>query len=173
MNDITSPLRALPMRMPRFQPGFAVALDSESAAYSVSLRSIHNPLTPAELLPLPEELAVLIEDLEPHVAAVGDEETAARIEGETVRRAELAGRGAELAPRLDELSVFRELVDPRHGARRRVRILAAMALGDEDVAVRCRRDVIRLGQAGRAGLPATPALPSRISTFPSGLNLMT
>src|SRR5256885_1952142 len=59
----------------------------------------------AEILRLGEELAVEIEELEPDVAAIGDEEPAARVDGEAVRRAELAGSRAELSPALDEFAV--------------------------------------------------------------------
>ena len=47
-----------------------------------------------------------------------------------------------------------------------------MALGDEDVAVRRDEHVVRLDRRTRARA-APPALPSVISTLPSGLNLMT
>src|SRR5262249_48662326 len=49
---------------------------------------------PAELLPLGEELAVLVEDLEAAIGAVGDEQTAGRIEREPVRYVEFAGAAA-------------------------------------------------------------------------------
>ena len=104
------------------------------------------PADPAEVFGLGQELPVLIEDLQPHVAAVGDEQAAARIEREAVRRLELAGRGPELAPRLDELAVLRDLRDARDGVGRGVRVLAAVSLRDEDVAVRGDDDVVRLGE---------------------------
>src|SRR5215471_19657010 len=65
----------------------------------------------AELLPLGDELAVLVEDLQAVVLAVGDEESACLIHGEAVRRLELAGGGALAAPGGDELALFGELHD--------------------------------------------------------------
>src|SRR6266849_2898207 len=91
---------------------------------------------PAELLPLGEELAVLVEDLEAAVGAVGDEQTAGGIEREPMRHIEFAGCGAFLAPRLDELAVSGELDDAGIG-------LVAVAVGDEDIAVRRYRHVRR------------------------------
>src|SRR5262249_37145669 len=79
---------------------------------------------PAELFPLGEELAVLVEDLEAAVGAVGDEQTAGGIECEPVRHIEFAGSGAFLAPRLDELAVGGELDDAGVG-------LVAVAVGHE------------------------------------------
>src|SRR5690349_9388128 len=87
------------------------------------------PADAAERFGLFEELAFQIEELQADVAAIGDEEPAARVDREAVRRAELAGPGPELAPRLDELSVLRELRDPRDGVGRGVRVLAAVAFG--------------------------------------------
>src|SRR5207245_6576320 len=86
---------------------------------------------PAVLLPLFDEGAVLIEDLNPVVIAIADEQTAARIHREAVRLIELAGPGAKLAPFLDELAGLVELEDPV--------VAGAVALRDEDVAV-CRGD---------------------------------
>src|SRR5467141_6097 len=57
---------------------------------------------PADLLPLGEELAILIEDLDAAVETVGDEHAAGGIEGDPMRPVELALRLALLAPGLDE-----------------------------------------------------------------------
>ena len=92
---------------------------------------------PAELSPLRQEHPVLVEDLNPAVPAVGDKQPAVRVHREIVWRVELTRAGPLLSPRLDELPVFREL----HDARVR---LAAVAVGDEDVAVRSDQDVGRL-----------------------------
>src|SRR6185295_13021441 len=103
---------------------------------------------PAELPPLLEELAVLIEDLNAAVAAIADEQTSARIERERVRHVELPRARAGRAELLDELAV---LVELEHAAA------AAVSLSDEDVAVRCECDVVRLievlGVARAAGSP--------------------
>src|SRR6185503_3906859 len=61
-----------------------------------------------------------------------------------MRRAEFAGPRAELAPLLDELAIARELHDPRIGVGARTRELAAVSVRDEDVAIGCRDDVVRL-----------------------------
>ena len=61
---------------------------------------------PAELTPFVEELAVLIEDLDPVVLAVADEQPAARIHRDRVRLADLAAAGALPAPLLDVLAVL-------------------------------------------------------------------
>src|SRR5882672_10219426 len=88
-----------------------------------------DPARPAELTPLGEELAVLIEDLDARIRTVGDEEPSLRIHRQPMRRVELARSRALLAPGLDELAVLGEFDDARVG-------VAAMAVGDEDVAVR-------------------------------------
>src|SRR5262249_58483977 len=69
----------------------------------------------AELLPLREEIAILVEDLNAIVAAVADEDPSLRIDGDCVRRVELAGGRAFLAPRLDELPILPTLPDARIG----------------------------------------------------------
>src|SRR6266849_531198 len=84
---------------------------------------------PTELLPLGEELAVLVEDLDAAVGAVGDEQTPGGIEREPVRHVEFARSLAFLAPRFDELAVSGELHDAGIG-------LVAVSVGDEDIAVR-------------------------------------
>src|SRR5207244_2414684 len=76
-----------------------VALDEEAARA-------------AERVARLEVLAVLIEDLEPMVAAIRDPQTASRIEHQRMRRAELTVLHADRAPRLDELAVRGELADP-------------------------------------------------------------
>src|SRR6266478_2035732 len=65
-----------------------------------------NPAGLAELLPLIEKFSILIEDLDPVVSAVGDEETSFRIESKRVGRLELAGTLPFLPPRFDELPIF-------------------------------------------------------------------
>ena len=107
------------------------------------------PLGPAELVPGVEQLAVLVEDLDPVVAAVADEQAALRIHRQRVRLVEVVGTVAELAPRFDERSVFRELVYTRRAARRR-----RMALGDEDVAVGRDEDRVRLEEVVRVARAA-------------------
>src|ERR1700704_101170 len=88
-----------------------------------------NPAGLAELLPLIEKFSILIEDLDPVVSAVGNEETPFGIESQGVGRLELPGSRSLFSPRFDEFPVFRKLHDPR------VRI-AAMPVADEDVAIR-------------------------------------
>ena len=97
-----------------------------------------------------EQVPVLVEDLDAVVAAVGDEQPALRVEGEPVGRPELAGPKADLAPLLDEVAVLVELQDPPGRTLRRVGVLSAVAVRDEDVAVRRRDHVARLVELARA-----------------------
>src|SRR5581483_1318627 len=90
----------------------------------------------AELLPLGEEAAVLIEDLDPVVAPVGDEQSSLRVHREAVRLIELDAAAAFVSDRLDERAVLRQLDDARD--------VAAVTFGDEDVAVRRHEHVVRL-----------------------------
>src|SRR5262249_20704398 len=105
---------------------------------------------PAELVPLVEVVAVLIEDLDAIVLPVAEKEPAARIHRDRVRDVDLAGTGTLLAPGLDELAGPVELDDARIG-------VAAVAVGDEDVAIRRgddrrRRVELVRSAAGDAGL---------------------
>src|SRR5262245_47375225 len=105
----------------------------------------------AELLVFRDEFAVLIENLDTVVAAIGNEHAAGAIHSDRVKAIELAGALSVLAPCLDELPVFREFDDPF------VAIRPAMTVGDEDVAVGrfddVRWRVERIGSAaGDAGL---------------------
>src|SRR5258708_10878483 len=84
------------------------------------------------------------------VFAVGHEQPSFGIEGQGVGRRKLAGSGPFLSPRLDKLTIFRKLHNPR------VRI-SAMSVADEDVAIRSdghRRRPIEsiLGGAGHSRL---------------------
>src|SRR5439155_4075310 len=80
----------------------------------------------AEIRPLRDELAALIEHLDALVAAIADVEPPLRIDGDAVRLVELSRLGPLAAPPSDELAVLRVLDYPRVGA---------LAVGDEDVAV--------------------------------------
>src|SRR2546427_4373520 len=95
-----------------------------------------DPARPAELLPLCEKFAILVEDLDAIVAAVADEDLSLRIDSDGMRRVELAGARAFPAPRFDERPILRELHDARVG-------VPAMPIGDESIAVRSRHDVAR------------------------------
>src|SRR4051812_18272768 len=64
---------------------------------------------PAELMPLIEEVPLLVEDLDTVVAAVTEKEPTARIHRQRVRTVYLARARSLLAPRLDELAVLVEL----------------------------------------------------------------
>src|SRR5689334_8668254 len=89
----------------------------------------------AEVPPLGDEAAVLIDDLHTVVAAVGDEQPSLCVHRDVVRRAEFTRPAAVLAEGFDELAVFGELRNSRHGIGRRTGVLPLMAFGDEDVAV--------------------------------------
>src|SRR5882757_8547506 len=88
---------------------------------------------PAELRPLVDEVAVLVEDLDAVVAAVAEKQPSLRIHRERMRTVHLAGACALLAPGLDEGAVFGKLHDPRVG-------VAAVSVGDEDIAIWCDQD---------------------------------
>ena len=118
---------------------------------------------PAELGPLLDERAVLIENLNAVVVAIADEQAPFGVERERVRLIEFAGRGTGLTPPLDQLAVLREL--------QHLRLALAVALGHEDVAVSSDDDVVRLERNARIGTP--PGSPSVIRSLPSGLNLNT
>src|SRR5437867_12651650 len=87
-----------------------------------------DPARPAELLPLCEEFAILVEDLDAIVAAVADEDLSLRIDSDGMRRVELAGARAFPAPRFDERPIHRELDDARVG-------VPPIPVGDENLAV--------------------------------------
>src|SRR5439155_10325767 len=67
----------------------------------------------AELFPFRDEVAILIENLQAAVVAIGEEHTAFRIHRDRVRDIDLARPRADMAPRLDELAILVELLDPR------------------------------------------------------------
>src|SRR5688572_5093695 len=82
-------------------------------------------------------LPVLIEDLDAIVLAVADKQPATRIHGYRVRLAALDGTRAFPSPFLDEFPVLGELHDTVVPA-------VAVAVGDEDGAVRHNQDVVWL-----------------------------
>ena len=116
-----------------------VVLDEEPADAAVAVARL-------------EVFAVLVENLEAVVAAVGHPETALRVEHHRVRRAELTVKHTDLAPRLHELAVGREFADARGGAplepfsnRGRGRhALRIVAVGDVDAAVGAGHHVVGL-----------------------------
>ena len=88
-----------------------------------------DPARPAELTPLVDEPAVLVENLDPVVLAIADQQPAARVDRDRVRLAEFAGPCAFAAPLLDESPVLREL----HHA---IVPAVAVTVGHENVAAR-------------------------------------
>ena len=77
------------------------------------------------------ELSVLVEDGQPLVVAVGDDDAALQVDGNAVRDLQFTGRGSFLAADdADELAVAGEMDDAG----------IAVAVGDVDVAVRGRPD---------------------------------
>src|SRR6266699_2210878 len=90
----------------------------------------------AELLPLIEEAAVLIEDLDSAVPAVGHKDPSSGIHRDAVRCDELAGAGTVLTPGLDEFPVFGEFPNAPVA-------LGIMSVADENIAVRRNHDVGR------------------------------
>src|SRR5579862_1786871 len=96
-----------------------------------------NCLRSADACDLRLERAIVIEDLDALVAAVGDVDVALSIDSDAVRRIELAVLRAFGAPGLEERSVLRELGDAS----------IAVAVGDEDVASGIEGDVSRTIEA--------------------------
>src|SRR5262249_45564736 len=90
-----------------------------------------------ELLPLRKEFAVLIENLDAIVDAIGNEQPASRIHGELMGGVELTRSAAALAPGLDVGAILGELEDAVVGTR-------PVPLRHEDVTVRRNEDVGRL-----------------------------
>src|SRR5258706_4993306 len=85
-----------------------------------------------DVRPEVEEVPVLVEDLDPRVAAVGEVDAVTnRVEREAVKIEELAGLAAARLLRPDMLAVLREAVDPTES-------------GDVEVAVRQPGDVFGL-----------------------------
>src|SRR5207244_5638573 len=102
----------------------------------------------------------LIEDLNPVVAAIADEDAAPRVDRDGVERVKLARPPAALTPRLDELSVLRK---PHHA----VVAVVVMAIGHEDVAACGNRDIARRIEVIRTdpGLPECAERHQRFSVW--------
>jgi len=94
---------------------------------------------PAELLPLGDETAILIEDLDAVVLAVAHKEASLRVERQRVRAVEFADPLSFLPPSLDELPVLIEFHDTGVGGRG-----TAVAVGYKDVSVGSDGDFGRL-----------------------------
>ena len=86
---------------------------------------------PVHVVPLGLVPAVAVEDLHAVVLAVGHVHPAVGVAADVVRDVELAGIGARLAPRVQELAVRRVLVHAR----------VAVAVGDVEIALRRQRGV--------------------------------
>ena len=95
------------------------------------------PARPAELGPGVEERSVLVEDLDPVVGAVADEQPALRVHGQRVRPLQFLRSGPVTAPEPDEGAVGRELDNPGVGS-------PAVSVGDEDLAAGRHQDIGRL-----------------------------
>src|SRR4029450_9192031 len=90
--------------IPRFRVGYV-----ESVAAFVDIKAAG----PAELKPLSDELAVLVEDLNAVVLSIADDKASPRIDGQRVNDVELARTHTLPAPGLDELAVLVEFHDAR------------------------------------------------------------
>ena len=146
----------------------AVLCDTESDSESADVEHVvlvdEHAARPAELRPVVDELAFLVEDLDAVVAAVADEQAVpANPSRARAGSSNSPGPLPRLPHCLDELAGAVELQDPV--------VAGAVALGDEDVAVGGGDDVVRL--VAVVGSAAPPALPSVRSSLPSGLNLKT
>src|SRR5262249_37238776 len=95
-----------------------------------------NAARTAELLPLCNKFAVLVEDLNPVVVAIADKQASLRVHRHRVRLIELARTGAQLAPGLNQLAGFRKFEDAV--------ISGAVSLRYEDDAVGRNQNIIRL-----------------------------
>src|SRR5260370_14025894 len=84
----------------------------------------------AELLPLGDKTAVLVEDLDAVILAVAHEKASLGVECQSMRAIEFSDPRSFLPPGLDELSVLIEFHDAGVG-----RGSTAVAVGYEDVAV--------------------------------------
>src|SRR5262245_65413924 len=84
---------------------------------------------PAKLEPLVDVVALLVENLDTVIAAIGEKESRARIHREGMGNLHLARTGALLSPGLDELAVLVELDDACIS-------VSAMSIGEKDVAIR-------------------------------------
>ena len=69
------------------------------------------------MLPLVDKLPILIEDLDTHVAAIGDQQASLRIDGDVMRRSKFNAPRAELAEGLDKPAVAGKLRNAREGVR--------------------------------------------------------
>src|SRR6266542_2111124 len=85
-------------------------------------------------LPLPQVLAIGVEDLHALVAAIADVHVVALVDCNRVRKAELARSGSRFAPRLHPVAVLVVLGDAR----------IDVSVRDVDVALRVKRHVGRL-----------------------------
>src|SRR5213593_4561637 len=120
---MTRPWRCQPGCPASSRRGFATPTRTRNPPHKCFVLIDVNPARPAELFPLCDELAVLVEDLDPVVVPVADEQPAFGIHRERVRLVELAGSGPQLAPGLDQLPIPGELENAI--------VSAAVSFGDE------------------------------------------
>ena len=103
----------------------------------------------SELRPLIQKAPFLIEDLDPAISPVGDEDPSLRVHRQSMRADDLARLRALLrAPGLDELPVLRQLHDAVAVRRPRPR---RVAIGDEDLAAEVDDNVGRSDEGIGAG----------------------
>ena len=112
-----------------------------------------------QIVPLRLVFAVAVEHLHPVVLAVGDIDPAIGIGADVVHDVELAGLGAGLAPRHQQLAVRRIFMD------------AGVAVAVRDIDLALRRQA-RCGCSGGNGSPliysaGLPGMPISSSTLPS------
>src|SRR5262245_26421347 len=115
------------------QPSESLSVEVAKRATGPDLlvRGDCQPGNPARTGPLREKRSVGVEDLDPLIVPVGDIDAALAIDDAVVRKPELAGPGASLAPLEQVLAVARVLHDPG----------AAVAVGHVDVTIWRKRDV--------------------------------
>ena len=165
MNSVTQPVATSPIRIPISQPGFCRSSDSESATKMRPWSSKKMPLGRPNWVHCAMNSPSWSKNLDAVVRPVADEDAPVGVHGDGVQGAELARRVPGLAPLHEVGAVARELHDAVVG-------LVRVAVGHEDVAVVGDDHVGRRVEVSWPP-PASPGVPSVISTSPVGLNLIT
>jgi hypothetical protein len=114
--DAADPDSSFPSRMWSHSVGFGVG-DIDHFVPNVDTARA------TELLPFAKVLSILVENLDAHVAPVGNKEPSLRIHCQIVRSAEFSRSRSQFAKGLYKFAVLRELGDPRDGLRRSLGIL--------------------------------------------------
>jgi hypothetical protein len=122
-----------------------------------------------ELLPSGDETAVLVENLDTTVEAIGNVDATERTTNEDIVWViEIAGLRSFVSPGLDEAAILGEFDDAGI-----IRCIAGMAIGNKNIAI-CRKIPTPVGRSKvSVPLPPTPILPSTINSLPFWSSLRT